>query len=194
MHRLGPVLELGTLVLTLHDDPAREVGNAHRGIGRVHRLAPFPTGPVDIDAEIRLLHLNGGVLIRFRHDIDGGERGVAPLVRIEGRDPDQPVHPFLALEIAVGVRPFHDHGRTLHAGLFPRHQIDHLGGTAALLGPAPVHPQQHLRPIARFGAAGSRVDGEDRVPPVHVAAEQPLDFELAELDFERGDIRGEVVE
>ncbi len=34
---------------------------------------------------------------------------------------------------------------------------------AAPLGPAQVHPHQHLGPVLRLGAAGARMDGDDRV-------------------------------
>ena len=38
-------------------------------------------------------------------DVDAGEGGVTLSGRIEGTDPDQPVHPALAAQVAVGVRP-----------------------------------------------------------------------------------------
>jgi hypothetical protein len=35
-----------------------------------------------------------------------------------------------------------------------------------------VHPEQHVRPVGRLGAAGARADREDRVLRVVLAAEQ----------------------
>jgi hypothetical protein len=49
------------------------------------------------------------------------------------------------------------------------------------LGPAEVHPQEHLRPVGCLGATGTRADGDDRVLRVVLAAEQqqrPLAVEL----------------
>jgi hypothetical protein len=38
--------------------------------------------------------------------------------------------------------------------------------------PAQVHPQEHLGPVGRFGAAGARADRQDRVAIVVLAGEQ----------------------
>jgi hypothetical protein len=40
------------------------------------------------------------------------------------------------------------------------------------LRPLEVHPQQHVRPVGRLGAAGTGADREDRVLRVVLAAEQ----------------------
>jgi hypothetical protein len=40
------------------------------------------------------------------------------------------------------------------------------------LGPAQIHPLEHLRPVGRLGPSGARADGEDRVPGVVRAAEE----------------------
>jgi hypothetical protein len=50
------------------------------------------------------------------------------------------------------------------------------------LGPAQVHPQQHVGPVRRLGAPGTGADRHDRVLGVVVAGEQeerPLALELA---------------
>jgi hypothetical protein len=49
------------------------------------------------------------------------------------------------------------------------------------LGPAEIHPQEHLRPVGRLGAAGTRADRDDGVLRVVLAIEQeqgPLSLEL----------------
>jgi hypothetical protein len=49
------------------------------------------------------------------------------------------------------------------------------------LGPAEVHPQEHLRPVGGLGAAGARADRQDRVLGVVLAGEEqerPLALEL----------------
>ena len=63
----------------------------------------------------------------------------------------------------------------------PGDEVEHLGAEAAALGPAQVHAQQHLRPVLRLGAAGARVDGEDGVAVVVLAAEHQLELELVDL-------------
>ena len=45
-----------------------------------------------------------------------------------------------------------------------------------LLGPADIHPLQHLGPVAGFGAAGTCVDLEERVVGVGLAVEKGLEF------------------
>ena len=51
-----------------------------------------------------------------------------------------------------------------------------LALVAAALAPAQVHAQQHLRPVLALRAAGARVDGEDRVRAVVLAAEHLLEL------------------
>src|SRR5439155_1162033 len=52
-HGARAVLVLGALVLTLHHDAARQMGDAHRGIGLVDVLAAGARGTVGVDAKIR---------------------------------------------------------------------------------------------------------------------------------------------
>jgi hypothetical protein len=42
------------------------------------------------------------------------------------------------------------------------------------LRPAEVHPEEHLRPVGRLGAAGARADREERPAVVVLAGEQEL--------------------
>ena len=63
-------------------------------------------------------------------------------------------------------------------GLFARHQVDDLGLETALLAPAQVHAQQHLRPVLRFGAASAGVDGDDGVAVVVRAGERQLELKV----------------
>ena len=69
----------------------------------------------------------------------------------------------------------------LQPGFVARLIVDQLALEAAALGPAQVHPQQHLGPVLRFGAAGAGMDGDDRVLAIVLAAEHLLD--LAGLHF-----------
>jgi hypothetical protein len=57
-------------------------------------------------------------------------------------------------------------------------KVEDLGLVAAALAPAQVHAQQHLGPVLRFEASGARMDLEDRVPRIVLAAQKLLQFEL----------------
>ena len=57
---------------------------------------------------------------------------------------------------------------------------------AALLGPAHLHPQHHLGPVLRVGAAGAGVDRDERVAGVVGAGEQPLLLEREQPLLDRG--------
>src|SRR5258708_5327903 len=85
------VADLAALVLAGDDDAGGQVGDAHRGVGHVHMLAPRPARAVGVDADVLLLNLDLDVLVDLRPDEDGGEGGVAAGPRIEGADPHQSV-------------------------------------------------------------------------------------------------------
>ena len=59
--------------------------------------------------------------------------------------------------------------------------LQQLGLEASTLGPAHQHPQHHLGPVLRVGAAGAGVDLADRVALVVLAAEQRAQLELVEV-------------
>ena len=54
----------------------------------------------------------------------------------------------------------------------------------ALVGPAQVHAQQHLRPVLRLGAAGAGLDVEEAVVRIHLAREHALELEARDLAFD----------
>ena len=59
----------------------------------------------------------------------------------------------------------------------PGQQIQDRHREAVPLRPADVHPHEHLGPVLRLGAAGPRMDGEQRVPGVVRALEHRLQLE-----------------
>ena len=72
----------------------------------------------------------------------------------------------LALEVAVGVVAL-DVDRRLWMPAAPPSSRSVICGREALrLGPHQVHPQEHLGPVARLGAAGAGVDGHEGVAVV----------------------------
>ena len=99
----------------------------------------------------------------------------------------------LGLEQAVGVLAARREGRRLQARLLPRARLDQLGLEAAALGPAEVHAQEDLRPVLRVGAAGARVDRDDRVAAVVLAVEERILLEPGELGPQRRERRGDLV-
>ena len=132
-----------------------------------------------------------GVLERG-HAVERRERGLAPRVRVERRDPDQPVHAALAREQAVRVATLHDERRGRDAGLLAFLDLVDLEVEAAPLRPAREHAEQHLGPVLRVGTARAGVDLADRVALVVLAAEQRAQLELIELLRSLGDAFGDL--
>ena len=62
----------------------------------------------------------------------------------------------------------------------PGADLQQLDLEAAPLGPAHLHPQDHLRPILGVGAAGAGVDRDERVAGVVAPREQALLLERGE--------------
>ena len=96
--------------------------------------------------------------------------------------------PPSALQVAVRVRPFDRERRVLDPAALARLQVDELGLEAAALGPAQVHAQQHLRPVLRLGAARARMDRDDGVAGVVLAAEHLLHLHLGEKLLDLGSL------
>ncbi len=63
---------------------------------------------------------------------------------------------------------------------------------ALALGPAQVHPQEHLGPVLRLGPAGAGMQRGDRVVVVVLAAEQRRELELLHIALELSDGAGEL--
>ncbi len=66
----------------------------------------------------------------------------------------------------------------------PATLVDDRRGEAASVRPAQVHPQQHRRPVLRLGAAGARLDVEERAARVHLARKHARQLELAHAPVE----------
>ena len=143
-------------------------------------------GAVGVDLDVVRLDLDlDGVLHERRH-LHARERGVAARLRVVGRDAHEPVHALLGAEQPVGVLAARDEGGGLDAGLVALGGLLQLHLHAAPLRPAHLHPQQHLGPVLRVGAAGAGVHGHDRVAGVVLAREEPRLLELREPRLDRG--------
>src|SRR5690606_30338948 len=144
VHRRGTVLVLAAVVLAGDDDPGRQVGDADRGVGSVDVLAAGARGTVGVDPEVALVDLDLDVVVDHRVDPDRTEARVAPRRAVERADAHEPVHAALGLGVAVGVLALDQQRGRLDAGLLAGAVLDNLYLVALALGPAGVHPQQHL--------------------------------------------------
>ena len=173
------------------------VGVAHRRIGGVHVLAALPAGAVGVHTDFVRLDLNLDRLIDFRTDEDRSEGGVPPLIGVERRNSHQAMHPALPVQQSVGIVPFHGEGRGFHPRFLPGLIIVQRELEAPLFRPAPVHAQQHVRPVLRFRAPGAGVDGDNGVQVIGLAAEQRCRFQVVHFLPERvqfgAQLRGDVL-
>ena len=183
LHQLGPehlhavvlVLELAALGLAGDHHAGGDMDQADSRGGLVHVLAAGAAGPVDLHFNVLGADLNVRVLGQVGHDLHRGKGGLAAGVGVKGGDPDQPVHPVLAPEVAVGVFPLNHNGGGFEAGFVPLLVVHNFIGKAVALCPAGVHPVEHLGPVLGFGAAGPGVEGQDGVGGVVLAGEQGLE-------------------
>ena len=68
----------------------------------------------------------------------------------------------LGAQPAVGAAAVDRDRDALEAGLLALGLVDDLGPEAVALRPAEVHPEEHLGPVGRLGAAGAGADREER--------------------------------
>src|SRR5207253_1286062 len=167
---------------------------ADRGVGLVHVLPARAARAVGVDAQVLVPHVDLDLLLDVGEDEDRGEGGVAAGVGVEGRDADQTVDARLGLEVAVRIGPLDREGGALQACALPGLELHQLGAEAAALAPAEVQAQQHLGPILRLEPAGARVDLDDRVAGVVLAAEEPAQLELREPVLHLLDLRDQLAE
>src|SRR3712207_4928717 len=171
-HRYLAVLVLAALVLALHHDPGRQVGDPDRRVGLVDVLPAGPRGPVGVYLEVLLVYLHLHPVVYDGGYGDGGEAGVPPRGGVERADPDEPVHAPLRGEEPEGVLARDGEGGAFYAGLLVLGVLDDLQPEVPALSPAPVHPGQHLGPILRVHPAGARVNGEDGVALIVLPGEE----------------------
>ena len=154
------------------------VGEAHGGRGLVDVLAAGTRGAEDVHLDVLLPDVDLDRVVDVGIDEDRGERGVPAGLGVVGRDPDQPVDALLRLQVAVGVLALDLDGDRLDPRLFARQEVEDRDLKPVPLGPPDVHPHQHLGPVLRLGAAGARMDREQRVPAVLGTLEHGLELEL----------------
>jgi hypothetical protein len=102
-HRLGAVAVLRAVVLALHDDTGRHVGDADRRVGLVDVLAAGAGGAEGVGAQVGGVDLDLDRVVDFGIDVKAGEAGVAAARGVEGRLAHQAVHAGFGAQEAVGV-------------------------------------------------------------------------------------------
>ena len=168
--------------------PVGIVRQANGRVGLVDVLPAGTLGAVGVDPDLVPVELDLDVVVDLRQDLDEGERGLAPLLRVERADAHQPMDAALGAQPAVGPPAVDLDGHALEARLLALLLVDDLGREAVPLGPAQVHPQEHLGPVGRLGAAGAGADRQDGRPVVVFAGEQQGGPLAAELGLERGGV------
>ena len=149
-------------------------------------LAAGAAGPVDLHLNVLLPDLHLVVILDLGHDLHRGKAGLPAGVGIKGRHPDQPVDAVLTLQKAVGVIPLDGDGRGFDARLVAVLIVQDLVDKAVALGPAGVHPVEHLGPVLGLGAAGAGVDGQDGVGVVILPGEQGGEAGLLNVGLQLG--------
>ena len=178
LHGLLAVLRLRAGHLALDDDAGGVVVQAHGRLHLVDVLSAGTAAAVGVPRDVRRTDFDLDVVVDDGISEDGGEGGVSPRRGVERRDAHQPVHAILALEEAVGVGALDFDGRGFDAGHVTFLTVDEFHGEVVALGPAHVHTQEHLGPVAAFGAARAGVDVQDRVERVLLVAHHVLELQL----------------
>src|SRR5262249_32615402 len=111
-----------------------------------------------VDLKVSSIDLYRSGIGDFGNDIDACERSMTPLVCIERRNPDEPMHAALGLKVSIRVLAAYQQSDRFDADFFALLNVHGLRLKAASLNPALIHPQQHVGPITRLGAAGTRVN------------------------------------
>jgi len=168
---------LGTAVLALHHHPRRVVGNPYRRLGGINVLPARPTGAIGVNAQVGRIDIDLHVVIDLGGHENGRKRGMAPVAGVERGFAHQPMDAALRSQPPEGVVPGHPHGGTLNAGHVACGQLGDLRAKALALDPAQIHAQQEVGPVLGLGAAGTRLDFQERILTVHVTREHAAEFQ-----------------
>ena len=153
--------------------PVGQVGEPDRRVGLVDVLAAGALAAVRVDPDLVPVELDLRiVVVDLRHDLDEGERRLAAVLGVVRADPHEPVDAPFGAQPAVGPPAVDLDRHALEAGLLALELVDDLGLEPVALRPAQVHPQEHLGPVGRLGAAGAGADRDDRAPVVVLAREE----------------------
>ena len=154
-HRLGLVLVLALLVLDLDHQAARQVRDAHRGVGGVDALAARPGRTLDVDAQVALLVDLDLDLVRLGQHGHRRGRGMDAAARLGLRDALHAMDATLVLETApgaVGADLEDDLAQAADAGIArwsaaprPTCAARRTGRTSGTAAPRTGRPPRHRR-------------------------------------------------
>ena len=178
---LRAVFVLRTAGLADHRDAGRNMGQAHGRFGLVDVLAAGTAGTHGVGAHVLLLDVDLDAVVDYGKDRNGRKRRVPPRIRIERRDPHQPMHAGLGLQPAIGIVAADLDGSGFDAGFFALGLFEIFDLEAVFFRPARVHAQQHLRPVLAFGAARAGMDLKIGIEAVGLAGQQRFQFAARDL-------------
>src|SRR5882724_3781731 len=99
------------------------------------------------------------------------------------------MHARLGGDQTVGVFSFYAECDSFQTGFLTGLIIYYLGSKTPSLGPLQVHPQEHLRPILRFGSTRAWMNSADGIALVVLAGQQHLSLSLIQVVLETLDKR-----
>ncbi len=172
--RFSTVLVLALLVLDRHHEAGRNMGDAHRRVGRVDALAPRALRPINVDLEVLLVDLDLD-LISLRQHGHGRSRRVDASARLGLRHALDAMHAALELQPAVRALPAHLEDHLTQAADARLVRRDQLGLPCVALGVAAVHPVQGRGEEGGFFTTGTGADLHDHVPFVTRIDRQEVD-------------------
>ena len=159
---LGFVLVLRFFVLATHDQIGRQMGDAHRGIGRVHAL-PAGTGRAEhVDAQLFFVDVDVH-LVGFGQHGHGHRGGVDAARRFGFGHALDAMHAALEFEPAVGVVPIDHADDFLEAAQAGRTRTEDFHAPLPLFGVVRIHPKEIRGEQAGFLAAGAGPDFQQHV-------------------------------
>ena len=92
---------LRAVVLTLHHDSGQLMRDPHRAVGAIDVLPAGAGGAVGVDPYILILDIDFDRVIDHRIDVDRGEAGMPPGVRIKWRNSYQAMYATFGLEPTI---------------------------------------------------------------------------------------------
>ena len=161
LHRLLAVLDLAALVLALHDDPGRDMRDAHRAVRLVDVLTARAAAAVGVYLQILGADYHFAVVLDLGHHFHGSKRGVAARVGIKRGYAHQPVHALFRFQIAVGVIAAYGKSHALYASFVAGEHIQLFQLILLALAVARIHTVKHTHPLLRLRAARARVQSDD---------------------------------
>lgn len=188
----GSVLVLASLLLALYGNAGWEVRQANRAVGFIDVLAPCSAGPVGVGPDVCFVDFNFLRVLDFWRDIDRGETSLSFAFRVEGADPDEPVHSRLAFEVAVSHRPANGESGRINSGLKIVLAIEKFCGIVVGLCPVEIHSEHHLGPVVGIGAAIAGVDRHDRTCPIMRTIQKGFQFQHIESLLEPLDLSSDL--